>query len=204
MPSGLPALSSLSRSFGSLMRTGLAVRSYLKLVRARGADHLLGRNAVDPLGIDAHEILAAAGDDVGPEAVGAEIFEELDLRLIDEIGVRPLPARIARLAIHFSTSSRNVSTSIPVRVAATILIKLLQRQLRDRLAIAGQHGPERLDLGELGLCLHDRRHAIKAIDELRVDRMLDPQRAVLVEGRDALRERHEVRGLRRRSSHGRI
>ena len=35
-----------------------------------GADNLLGRNTVDALGVDAHEVLAAAGDDVGLEAIG--------------------------------------------------------------------------------------------------------------------------------------
>ena len=85
---------------------GLAVRSRFEAEPEHGPDHLLGRNAVDPLGIGADEILAAAGHDEGPVAVGAQIFEQLDLRLIDEFGERPLPARIARLPIQASTSSR--------------------------------------------------------------------------------------------------
>ena len=43
-----------------------------------------------------------------------------------------------------------------------------------------------------GFALTTSRHAIEAIDQLRVDRMLDPQRAVLVEGGDALLRRHEI------------
>jgi len=38
-----------------------------------------------------------------------------------------------------------------------------------------------------------RRDAVEAVDDLRVDRMLDPQRAVLIEGRDTSFRRDEVR-----------
>ena len=62
----------------------------------RRADDLLGRNAVDLLGPRAHELDAAAGDDEGLEAVGAQVGEQLQHRLIDQLGVGPLEARIAR------------------------------------------------------------------------------------------------------------
>ena len=42
------------------------------------ADHLLGRDAVAFLGEGAHEVDAAARDDEGPEAVGAQEVEQLD------------------------------------------------------------------------------------------------------------------------------
>ena len=45
---------------------------------------------------------------------------------------------------------------------------------------------------QLGPFLHNLRHAIESEYDLRIDRVLDPERAVLVEGRDALSERHEV------------
>jgi hypothetical protein len=68
---------------------------------AGSPDHLFGRHAVNALGIDADEILPAAGDDIRAVADAAQIFVQLDLRLIDEFGVRPLPARIARLRYPF-------------------------------------------------------------------------------------------------------
>ena len=69
----------------------------------------------------------------------------------------------------------------------------MRRQLCHCLAVAGQHRLERLDIGELRLGLDQGRHAIEAIDHLAVHWMLDPQCPVLVEGRDALLGRHEVR-----------
>jgi hypothetical protein len=51
---------------------------------------------------------------------------------------------------------------------------------------------KRLDLCELRLLLHDRRHAVQAIDDLGVHRVLDPERAVLVEGGNALFWRYKL------------
>ena len=76
-------------------RTGLPSRiSNLRLDRR--ADDLLGRDAVDPLGPRAHELDAAAGDDEGLEAVGAQVGEQLQHRLVDQLGVGPLEPRMAR------------------------------------------------------------------------------------------------------------
>ena len=62
--------------------------------RARGADDLFWRDAVDLRGVHAHEVLAAAGDDVRLEAVRAQVLKYLQHRLIDQIGVRTMPARV--------------------------------------------------------------------------------------------------------------
>ncbi len=51
------------------------------------ADDLVGRDAVSFVGPGAHESDFAAGDDEGLEAVGAEVGEEFDHRLIDELRV---------------------------------------------------------------------------------------------------------------------
>jgi hypothetical protein len=60
----------------------------------RRADHLLGRDAVDLFGIDAHEVLAAAGDNTGLVAIGPKILQYLLHRLAGELGIRAFPARI--------------------------------------------------------------------------------------------------------------
>ena len=103
---GFAGLVVVEEELGFPFEDGLAVSPRLKAEPEHGSDHLLDGNPVDRLGVGAHEILAAAGDDIGAVAVGAQIFEQLDLRLIDELGERPLPARIARLLDPAATSSR--------------------------------------------------------------------------------------------------
>ena len=151
-----------------------AVRRILVADGARSADHLLGRDAVDPLRIGADEILPAAGDDICAVADAAEIFEKLDLRLIDEFGVGPFPARVAGLSDPFRDLVAKCVGVHSRERRGDHLDEGLEAEACDRFEIAGQHGAERLDLGELGLRLHERWHAIEAIDELRIDGMLDP------------------------------
>ena len=86
MPTGLPALSSMKSTSGSLHQHRLAV-AHLELRLAAAADDLLGRDAVDLLRPRAHELDAAAGDDEGLEAVRAQVGEQLEHRLIDHLGV---------------------------------------------------------------------------------------------------------------------
>ena len=93
MSSGLPAKLLFSSSLGSLISSGC--RPYRSRTWSRrAADDLLRRDAVDLLGIYAHEILAAAGDDVGLVAVGAQILHDLEHRLVDQLCVGPVPARM--------------------------------------------------------------------------------------------------------------
>ena len=77
------------------------------------------------------------------------------------------------------------------------LLEVLHRELRHRLAVAGHHRFERLDVLEFRLRFHDRRDPLQAVHHLRVHRVRDPQRAVLVEGGDALGGRHELRAALR-------
>ena len=53
------------------------------------ANHLLGRNVIDPVGKNAHEVDTATGDDEGLEAVGAQVSEQFQHRLIDHLAVKP-------------------------------------------------------------------------------------------------------------------
>ena len=63
---------------------------------------------------------------------------------------------------------------------------------RQRLQVAVEHGLERL-LGLPARVLRRQRlDAVEDEGELDIHRLLDPQRAVVVEGRDALGGRHEV------------
>src|SRR5213596_2736821 len=59
-----------------------------------GADDLFRRDAIGLLGIDPHEILAAAGADVSLVAIGSKILQHLLHRLVGQFVVRLVPAWI--------------------------------------------------------------------------------------------------------------
>jgi hypothetical protein len=76
------------------------------------------------------------------------------------------------------------------------LLEVRQCQFLHRRAIAVkqfQDGVERRDVRQLGLRLDQRRNLLQAIHHLRIDRMLDPQRAVLIKRGNALLGRYELR-----------
>jgi hypothetical protein len=52
--------------------------------------------------------------------------------------------------------------------------------------VAGEHGLERFDVLESRPLGDNRWDALQSIDHLRVHGMLDPERAVLIEHRDAV------------------
>ena len=95
MPIGFPALSSMKLISGSRNSVG-DPSLHLEPGLDRRADHLLRRNAVDPLGPGPHEFDAAARCDEGLEAAGAEVGQQLQHRLVDQFGIGPLEAVIAR------------------------------------------------------------------------------------------------------------
>ena len=86
MPSGFPALSSFSRSFGTLVRIGLPCLVVAELRSTGSSDHLLGRDAVNLFGVDAHKVLPAARDEVRLVAVVAKELHHLQHRLVNQIG----------------------------------------------------------------------------------------------------------------------
>jgi hypothetical protein len=81
-------------------------------------------------------------------------------------------------------------------------LKIMQRQLGHLLAVAGQHSFERLPLLEFRLLRDHCWNTLKAIEHLCVHGVLDPQRAVLIESRDAFFGRHKLcaRSLGRRAN----
>ncbi|MNF69994.1 hypothetical protein D3C84_518930 [compost metagenome] len=62
-----------------------------------GADHLLGRDAVDLFGEGAHEGGVATGNDVSLEVLAAQVVEHFQHRLEDHLGVRLAGFRMAGL-----------------------------------------------------------------------------------------------------------
>ena len=85
-----------------LVRIGFAILVIAVLVPPAGADDLLRRDAINPLGIDTHEVLAAAGDNEGLVAVGAQIAQDFQHRLIGQLGIGLVPAGCLAVAIQSS------------------------------------------------------------------------------------------------------
>jgi hypothetical protein len=63
---------------------------------------------------------------------------------------------------------------------------LTGREPSDGLRIAGENSLEGFAVSQFRLLRDERPDAIEAIDDLRIDRVLDPERAVLIERGDAL------------------
>jgi hypothetical protein len=57
-----------------------------------GAHDFFGPDTVHPLGVNTHEVLTAAGHDGGLVAAGAEILQDFENRLINQLGVKPVVA----------------------------------------------------------------------------------------------------------------
>ena len=82
---------------------------------------------------------------------------------------------------------------MPACVTAIELHQPLLAGGGQRLQVAVEHGLERLLVLPVRVLRRERLDAVEDEGELDVHRLLDPQRAVVVEGRDALSRRHEVR-----------
>ena len=105
---------------GQAHEDGLAVAHFVLRLDA-AADDLLGRDAVDLLGPRAHELDAAAGDDEGLEAVGAQVGEHFEHRLIDHLGDRAgRSSGCFAVAIQSLTIFSNSSVVMPACVAMAI------------------------------------------------------------------------------------
>ena len=193
MPTGLPALSSTRSISGSRTSTGLPSRSsYLHLGAA--ADDLLRRDAVDALDPRAHELHAAARDDEGLEAVGPQVGAAAPASA-------GRPARCSgrlnlgcrAVAIQSRTMASNSSVVLPACVAAMISSRPFSP-----LAATAFMSPSRTPLNgcvllPLRVLGRQRLDPVKRERDLEVDRLLRPQRAVVVEGRDALGRRARSR-----------
>ena len=159
----------------------------------RGAHHLLGRNAVDALGPRAHELDAAARDDEGLEAVGAQIGEQLQHRLVDQLGVGPLPAAVARGRDPVRDDLLELGGRHAGMRRGDDLHQAPFAGCGQRFHVAFEHGLERLLVLPARVLRRQRLDAVEREGELDIHRLLDPQRAVIVEGGDALILGHEIR-----------
>ena len=156
------------------------------------ADDLLRRDAIDLFGIDPHEILAAARDDVGPVAIGAQMLHGFEHRLIDQFRVGAVPAGMPRSCQPVPHFRRKLIDRHAGQRRSGNYFEVLQRQPGHCRLVAGENGLEGLHLRQLLLGLHHCGDSIEAVGQLGVDRLLHPQRPILVEAGDAGFGRHEM------------
>src|SRR3954469_1365188 len=81
---------------GLLEERGFAVQTDLELGHARRADDLFRRDPIRAFGKDSDELDTAARNDDGLEAVCTEVAEQLQLRLVNKVGVEPIEPGGAR------------------------------------------------------------------------------------------------------------
>ena len=145
---------------GSRTSTGSPSRSS-NFVLIAAADDLLGRDAVDPLGPRAHELDAAAGDDVRLEAVRAQVGEQLEHRLVDQLGVGPLESRVlGRREPVVDDLVELFGRHAGVRGGDQFDEPLLARRER-RFHVALEDGLERLLVFHSGCCRRERLDAVE-------------------------------------------
>src|SRR5262249_14382073 len=172
---GLARLVIVQEQFRLLREERLAVLVIAKLRAARGSDDLFGRHPVHLLAVNTNEILAAAGYNVRPETIGTQILHDLEHRLVDEFRVRTIPARVCGAGQPLLHLAFKVVHRHSGQRRREDFLKLRERQLRDGLAVAREDRLERLDVLELRILLDNGGNAIEAIDDLRIDRVLDPE-----------------------------
>src|SRR4029077_5919537 len=89
---------------------------------------LFWRDAVDLRRIDAHEVLTAAGDDVRLETVCAQVLKYLQHRLIHQVRVPAMPARVGSGAQPLLHSSGEVFDGQPCERCGENLFEVGQGQ----------------------------------------------------------------------------
>ena len=151
------------------------------------------RDPIRAFGKGSDELDTAARDDEGLEAVRTEVAEQLQLRLVDEVGVEAAKPGVPRRRQPFMRRP-----GVFVRGHARVgrgeeLCHARHARSRDRAEISLQHGPKGLRLAPLRVLRRLRLYAVDGEGELEVDRLFSPQRAVIVEGGDAL-DRFDVIG----------
>src|SRR6266404_3539515 len=159
----------------------------------RGAHHLLGWDAVAPVGEDSHELDAAARNDEGLETAFSQIGEDLQHGLINEVCVGPVEARMAGGREPLSDDSGKFFGAHAAMAHRHDLHEALLTRSEQRLLVARKHSCEGLLLFTFWMLRGERLYPVNGEGELEINRLLGPERTVIVERRDALFDRHEVR-----------
>ena len=168
--------------------------AHFKLRLDAAADDLFRRDAVNLFRPWAHELDATAGDDVVLETVRAQIGEQFEHRLINHFGVELAGLRMFRdgdpilddlFKLHRGHAHVRGHDEFDERVVTAG---------KRGFQIALEQRGERFLGFPFGMLRRERLHAVEREVELNGNRLLTPERAVVVERGDAFRDWHEVRG----------
>ena len=184
MATGLSALSLLKLNLRQAHEHRLAV-AHLEPGLDAAADDLLRRDAVDALAPLTQELDAAARDDEVLEAVGAQVGEQFEHRLVDHLGEEPAGLRMLRGGDPVLDDPPELRGG-HARVGG-------HDDFEQRLVAGGERGPqvpleqrgERLLGLPLGVLRHQGLHTVECEVHLHGHRLLAPERAVVVEGGDS-------------------
>ena len=158
----------------------------------------------------AHEVAAAARDDVGREAMGLEIAQELDHRQVDARSIGPLQRRVVlaedergrigldQVDVLARAGSEDSADDDPgVRVVALVVLR--ERGTEPVIVALVRRLPGlALAKGCVGRCLGGE--AAEDVVELDRHRLLGPQGPVVVEYGDAFGRCHEIGSTRGRDA----
>jgi hypothetical protein len=170
--------------------------AHFKLGLDARAHHLLGRHPIDLLDPGAHELDAATRDDVGLEAVGPEMVEQLEHRLIDELGVGAVELGVARGGQPPFHDLLELGCGHPGMRGHHQLEQTVLAGGRHRFEITFQDSLEGLLLFPFRVLSCQGLDPVDGEQELEVDRFLRPQGAVVVEDGDPLGFGDELGGRR--------
>ena len=184
MPTGLPVLVINEVDFREAQEHRLAIAHFIFRLDA-AADDLLGWDAINLLRPRPHELDAAAGDDKGFKAVRAQVGHQLDHGLINAFGIRPLEFRMLRgghpifhdllelLSGHAGMCDHH---DFKHRVFAA----------RERaLQVALEQRGKGLLVLPFRMLRSQHLHPVEREEELKIHRLLGPERAVVIERGDA-------------------
>src|SRR5205809_3869071 len=139
---------------------------------AHGADDLFRRDSIGLLGIHAHEILAAAGADVSLVAIGAEILQHFLHRQVGHLIIGLVPARVFGVGEPLLHLGLKLLRGHAGECGHQDFLQVSHRQFRNRFAVAGEDGLERLPVFQFGLFLDQLWDVLQAVGLLSVHLML--------------------------------
>ena len=161
---------------------------------AAAADHLVRRDPVHPIGDRAHELDPAAGDDIGPEPVGPQVVEDLDHRLERE--ARCTADGSAGCSAP-SNQSRAISLNSSLVMPACVAPMICSIPASPAVPRAAMSPSSTAWKGWVvfhsGCSLASCLDPVQGERQLDVERLLRPERPVVVEDGEALRDGHLVR-----------
>ena len=156
---------------------------------------MLGRDAVNALGEDSHEIGSAAGDDAGFESVGAEKFQHLEHGLVGELVVGAVEARVLGRGEPDADAVGKVFGGHARAGEVDDVEDAFVVVGEERGEVAGEGGLHHRIVFPCGFVGQAAFQFVEREGELEGHGVLRPERAVVVEHGEALRSWNELLGV---------